>query len=485
MSVGSTTTKTSPPSNPLIEWVLRYRGDPVLFAREVLRYEPDEWQIKALRAYVDPANRRISIRSGHGVGKTRYLATCAWHHACMHYPQKTVVTAPTSAQLFDALWAEIKTLYAQLPDAVQAMFVVKSDRIEHVDDPAGSFIAARTSRAETPEALQGIHSDHVLLIGDEASGIPEAIFEAAAGSMSGHTATTILCGNPVRTAGYFFNTHQKDSHGWLTLRVSCEDSPRVSKQFIEEMEATYGGRDSNPFRVRVLGEFPLADADTIIPFELVESATEREIRVAADTAVVWGLDCARSGNDRTALAKRKGAVLLEPVEWWREPDLMATVGKVKHAYETTSFDNRPQHILVDAIGIGAGVADRLRELGLPARAINVSETAALSDKYRNQRAELWFRAREWFESKTVRIPRDNRKESLIEELTGITYKFTSGGKYQAESKDDLKRRGLRSPDLADAFCLTFAVNAVTALHGSKAVGSWSKPIKRGTAAVYG
>lgn len=470
-------------TNPLTEWLDLYAPSAVRFAEEVLGFTLDDWQRTVLEAY-DRGERRISIRSGHGVGKTTTLAIISLHHVLTKLPQKTVMTAPTSAQLFDALWSEVKTLIGRLPrdekgySFLADLLDVKSDRIELKGAPAESFIAARTSRAETPEALQGVHSAHVLLICDEASGIPEPIFEAAAGSMSGHNAVTILCGNPVRTSGTFFDTHHKLKDMWFTVRVSCEDSRFVAVDYVTDMERRYGGRDSNPFRVRVLGEFPLADADTVIPFELVESATGREIRVAPGTSVVWGLDLARTGNDRSALAKRQGAILLDPIQFWREPDLMATVGKVKHAYDDTSLDLKPVAIMVDAIGIGAGVADRLRELGLPARAINVSETAALSDKYRNLRAELWFRAREWFESRTCSVPKDDRQENLTEELTGITYKFTSSGKYQIESKEEMKRRGVRSPDLADAFVLTFAQNAATALHGSKSVTSWGKAIQR-------
>ncbi len=462
----------------MYDWLVEYESDACRFAEEVLGFDLDPWQRSVLAAY-SRGERRISVRSGHGVGKSTTLAIMCWHHAATRFPQKTVMTAPTSAQLFDALWSEVKALHGRLPTTLQEFFDVKSDRIELRAAPAESFIAARTSRAETPEALQGIHSENVLLIGDEASGIPEAIYEAAQGSMSGHNAVTVLCGNPVRTSGYFFDTHHKSKDMWWTLRVSCEESPRVSADYITQMERTYGGRESNPFRVRVLGEFPLADADTIIPFEMVESAVEREIKVARDTPVVWGVDCARSGNDRSSLAKRQGSILLEQVKFWREPDLMSTVGVIKSQYDTTQLDFRPTAILVDAIGIGAGVADRLRELGLPARAINVAETAALSDKYRNLRAELWFRAREWFESRSVSIPRDERKDNLISELTAPTYKFTSGGKYIAESKEDMKRRGLKSPDLADAFCLTFAHNAARALHGSKATVSWNSALKRG------
>ena len=155
-----------------------------------------------------------------------------------------------------------------MPKALQELLEVKSDRIELRPSPTEAFISARTSRAEQPEALQGIHSDHVMLVADEASGVPEAVFEAAAGSMSGHEAVTILLGNPVRGTGYFYETHNRLRDEWFTLHVNCEKSKRVSKEFVREMAIKYG-EESNAYRVRVLGEFPLADDDTMIPFAVV------------------------------------------------------------------------------------------------------------------------------------------------------------------------------------------------------------------------
>lgn len=213
--------------NAFVQWLKRYRDNPVLFAREVLEVEPDVWQAEVMMA-VASGERRISIRSGHGVGKSTTVAIlCLWY-LLTRYPVKIVITAPTSAQLFDALFAEIKRWVNILPPQVQELLNVKSDRVEIKAAPETGFISARTSRAESPEALQGIHADHVLLIADEASGVPEAVFEAAAGSMSGEEASTILLGNPTRSSGFFFDTHNRLKDQWWTRRVSCVDSsPRV------------------------------------------------------------------------------------------------------------------------------------------------------------------------------------------------------------------------------------------------------------------
>lgn len=458
--------------NAFIEFIRRYRNDPVLFALEVLGVTLDDWQAELMKA-VARGERRISVRSGHGVGKSTTVAIlCIWY-LLTRYPVKIVITAPTSAQLFDALFAEIKRWINVMPPTLQQLLNVKADRIELVAAPESAFISARTSRAESPEALQGIHSDNVLLVADEASGVPEAVFEAAAGSMSGEHACTILLGNPTRSSGFFFDTHNRLRDQWKTLRVSCVDSPRVSKEYVEEMKQRYG-EESNAFRVRVLGEFPLSDDDTVIPIDLVVAAQNRDIEIRPGATVTWGLDVARFGSDKSALAKKKGSVIL-PLKTWAGLDLMQLTGAVVAEYEATPLQDRPTEILVDSIGLGAGVVDRLRELGLPARGINVAETPALKGTYVNLRAELWFKAKAFLEARDSKLPVD---ENLLGDLVAPRYSFASNGRIKIESKEDMRKRGLPSPDRADAVCLTMAGEAVTALYGATAGRSWSKPLRR-------
>lgn len=463
--------------NVFIEWVLRYRDQPALFAREVLGVEPDPWQSDLMEA-VAGGHRRISVRSGHGVGKSTTVAIlCLWY-LLTRYPVKIVITAPTSAQLFDALFAEIKRWVNQLPPQLQELLNVKSDRIEIAAAPETGFISARTSRAESPEALQGIHADNVLLVADEASGVPEAVFEAAAGSMSGEEACTILLGNPTRSSGFFFDTHNRLKDQWWTRRVSCVDSPRVSASYVQEMKDRYG-EDSNAFRVRVLGEFPLSDDDTVIPMHLIDAAMSRDLVEDDRAPAIWALDVARFGTDRSALAKRRGQVITE-IKRWAGLDLMQLTGAVVAEYQAQAPHLRPAEILVDSIGLGSGVVDRLRELKLPARGVNVSESPSMKGTYQNLRAELWFATKAWLEQRGCRLPKD---EDLMAELAGPRFKFSSSGKLQVESKDEMRRRGLRSPDLADAVCLTMAADAATAIYGVSSRGSWSKPLKRGLKGV--
>jgi len=458
-------------NNPFEEFVAEYRDDPVKFVVEVLGAKPLPYQAEFLQAIAD-GERKMSIRSGHGTGKSTSASWAMLWYVLLRFPNKVVVTAPTSGQLFDALFAELKRWINELPKQLQPMLTVKSDRVELAAAPSEAFISARTSRAETPEALAGVHSENVLLVVDEASGVPEKVFEAAAGSMSGHSATTILLSNPTRSSGTFYESQTRMAGSWWTRRWSCVDSPLVSDEFVQEMRMRYG-EDSNAFRIRVLGEFPLADDDTIIPFHLVESAMHRDIEVTPDQKPIWAIDPARFGTDRTAFCKRVGNVVTE-IKSWQGVDLMGTVGRVMAEYEALPLSQRPSEILVDSIGVGGGVVDRLRELGAPVRGVNVSEVPSMGQTYNNLRTELWFKTKAWLEDRSCKIP-DN--DDLLADLTGIRYAFTSSGKMQAESKDAMKRRGLKSPDLADAVCLTMASDAITALSGRSS--RWGQPLRRG------
>ena len=290
------------PNDVYYRWVRQYRRDPVAFVREVLGVEPDPWQAQILQDIASGV-RRISVRSGHGVGKSAVASWALLWYLVTRYPCKAVVTSPTASQLFDALFVELKMWIGRLPERVRVLYLVKSDRVELQADPQSAFISARTSRAEQPDALQGVHSENVLLVVDEASGVPEAVFQAASGSMSGHRATTLLLGNPVRASGFFFETHNRLRDTWKTYHISCLDSDRVSDEYVKEQAALYGD-ESNVFRVRVLGEFPIADDDAVIPLGLVLDAVGRDVAQVRGP-VVWGLDVARFGSNKSCLCKRR------------------------------------------------------------------------------------------------------------------------------------------------------------------------------------
>ena len=434
--------------------LLALRNDPVEFVRQVLGAEPDKWQHKALEAMLE--KDRISIRSGHGVGKSAYLAWTVLWWMMTRYPAKCAITAPTAHQLQDVLWSELAKWYRKMPNEYQKMFFLRTDRLEVATAPQDSFAVARTARKEQPEAFQGFHSENMLFIVDEASAVENIIFEVGAGAMSSIGAKTLMCGNPTRTSGYFYDSFHADRANWVTFKVGCEGAKNVDQGFVKEMADKYG-TDSNVYRVRVEGEFPLEDDDTVIPLSWIESAVARDVEPNPTRPVIWGLDVARFGSDKTALCKRRSNSVMEPLMVWQNKDLMQTCGLVMNEWKRLEnfADERPEEILVDSIGLGSGVVDRLCEMGLPVRGINVGEAPSTDGKtYMRLRDELWFKARNWFQGRDVRIPEGC--EELVAELSMPHYEYSSSGKIKVEDKASMKKRGLKSPDLADAFCLTLA-----------------------------
>ena len=445
-----------------LEKVLAEVGkDPDLFVRHVLKATPQEWQAEALRAVRD--NNKVCIKSGHGVGKSTFLAWLVLWQLLTKYPTKVVATANTAHQLHDILWTEVEKWSRELPDGFRNQLELKQDKIS-LRGVSDSFCAFRTARKESPESLQGFHSPNMMVLVDEASGVDEQVFIVGEGTMSTPHAKTILTGNPTRTEGFFYEAFHSNREQWHCMTVSCEDSPMVSESFLTDMRQKYG-EDSNVWRVRVAGEFPTQSDDVLVPLHLVEAAVKRDIQPSPTTPIVWAVDVARYGQDRSALCKRQGHVVLDPVKTWQGKDIMELAGLLLSEYEVTPYSMRPEAIFVDSIGVGAGLADRLRELDVPAVAVSVSESPAIKAKFMRLRDELFWKAREWFEERSCQIPND---PTLIQELTAIRYKFQSRGKMKVESKDEMKRRGQRSPDVADAFVMTFAQE------GALATGSYSK-----------
>lgn len=435
------------------EIVARAAASRVWFVKNVLEVEKiEDWQLEVLEA-LDRGETRISIRSGHGVGKTTFCAWVIVHFILFRINVKIPVTAPSSKQLDDGLIPEVHKWLGALPPFLRAQITTTTDRIVRNDDPENNFVSFRTARADAPEALAGIHADHVLAVVDEASGVHENVYEAAQGTMSTPGAIFILIGNPTRSKGYFLKTHTTMKHRWFTRKVSCFDSTRVDAEFIENIKATWGV-DSNQFRVRVLGEFPEADNESLIPFEFAQSSLGRDISISPSWRGIWGVDPGR-GGDPTGFCARVGQVVTE-LDQWGDANLMTIAGRIKEKWDVLSDKDRPEQINVDSIGLGAGLADRLRELGLPAVDVNVSEVSSVSPMYPRLRAELWYKVRGWLEGKTCAIRRVRWAEQLVEELCEPIALFTSSGKNDVERKDQMKARGVPSPNLADALCLTFA-----------------------------
>jgi phage terminase large subunit len=449
-------------------WMRSARA-PLVFATEVMGFLPpgvpnpnghhqlEKWQADYLRDfYLGPDGKpvddpRHSVRAGHGVGKGCLISILALWFVFTHYDAKCVMTANTENQLRDNNAPELRKWAAKLPAELRDQIQIDIERVYMKAAPEMAFVVYRTASKSNPEALQGIHAKHVLYLIDEASGIEDIVFEVAQGSLSTAGAMACLFSNPTRNSGFFFDTHHKLRHRWKTWRVNCEDVPRA-RGHIQDVIDSYG-KDSNKYRVRVLGDFPTADDDVVIPLAWLEAARKRDV-ATFDVLPTWGLDVARFGEDSSALAKRKGNRLLEPVAEWRNLDIMQVAGRVLNEWKLTEEALRPSAIFVDVIGLGAGVVDRLKEMELPVVGINVGESAASDEKFQRLRDELWWKGREWFGAKDCVIADD---EALIAELTGPTYDYSSNGKIVVESKRDMKKRGIKSPNRADAFLLTLAM----------------------------
>jgi hypothetical protein len=223
---------------------------------------------------------------------------------------------------------------------------------------------------------------------------------------------------------------------------------------IEFYEKAYG-RDSNPYRVRVQGLPPTSQADVLIPWEWVQAAVGRDIEQGKSSPIVYGVDVARSGDDKSVLLKRRGNVVEKILEF-SKIDTMQLVGWVVREFaDDRELNDAPAAIFVDVIGLGAGVYDRLNEMRYPAYAVNVANTAFDQSKYGRLRNELWWTVRKKFEAGTICIPED---KELVDELSTMkVHPPDSSGVMQVYSKAELKKQGYKSPNKADALCLTYAL----------------------------
>jgi phage terminase large subunit len=442
----------------------------VYFVREVLEVSVIEpWQLEMLEA-LDSGETKLSIRSGHGVGKTCFCSWLAIHFLLFRDDVKVIVTSPSFKQMNDGLIPEVQKWLNKCPDWMRTHVETIADRVVRKPNSRNNFISFRTARKENPEALAGVHAQHVLIIVDEASGVDEVVYETGQGALSTKGAVAVLIGNPTKPSGFFYKTQTVLKDLWLTRKVSCMDSGRVDEEYIESQRRTYG-ENSREFAVRVVGDFPESGADAIIPRKYVEDAVDRDIHDDG-FPLVWGIDPGR-GGDPSGFCSRTSRSILE-VENLRYDDLMRLTGWVMDKWNSAPDKKRPTSIFVDTVGLGAGVFDRLNELGLPVVGVNVSESASMSQRYMRLRAEIWYKAREWFEKNDKHIPSQlpNLTE-FIEELVAVEQIILSSGKVDVESKKQMKKRGLKSPNLADAFVMTFAMEGAVGT-GSFSSSGWGK-----------
>lgn len=421
------------------------REDPVFFVRKVFHADPTTQQLQLLQA-IAPSDARVSASSGVGVGKTAALAWAVWWHVCLFPNSKTLATAPTKSQMKDALVPEVALWRERMHPWFKQQVEVTGERAFVKGAESTQFAAFKTASKHRPEALQGLHGDHVLAIIDEASGVDDVVFKPLRGATGRCSTRVVMTANPTRTDGYFYQSHHKLRDLWTTFKFSAIDSPIAPKFLEEELRAEYGVAD-DMYRVRILGEFPSASINQLIPRELAEAASARKLNLMQynHAPKVLGVDVAWEGDDRSCVYLRQG-LHAQQLGVWRSIDNMTLGGLINQMWSQHDVDA----CFID-VGWGTGVIDYLRSIGRDPIPVNFGGKS-ISPEYVNKRTEMWCGLKKWLEDGGL-IPQSN---DLIEDLVGPEYSFVPNGAKALESKKVMKARGLASPDLADALALTFA-----------------------------
>ena len=429
---------------------------------------PRKWQrerlrtiaahIRANNGQVDFRMLRMAVASGRGIGKSALVSWLVLWMVSTRIGSSTLVSANSEAQLRSITWSEIIKWQAMMINGhwfeVSATKVMPAKWLTELverDLKKGTrywAVEGRLWSEENPDAYAGLHNvDGVMLIFDEARGIPDAIWDVSQGFFSENTPHRFWCAfsNPRRNTGYFYECFNSKRAFWEALHIDARQVEGTDKNIYQQIVDEYG-ENSTQARVEVYGEFPSVGDDQFISPDLVDEAVERP-RYRDETApIVLGVDPARTGSDATVLAVRQGRDLIA-LKRLRGADTMEVVGHVIDAID----EYRPSLTVIDEGGLGYGILDRLTEQRYKVRGVNFGWRAKNSVMWGNKRAEMWGQMREWL--RTASIPADRL---LKTDLTAPKMKPDSAGTIFLESKKDMRSRGLASPDAADAIAVTFA-----------------------------
>ena len=424
-------------------------NSPVAFAREVLGVELWHKQVEALTALTE--HRRVAVKSGNGLGKGFCAAVAALWFIHSHPDAIVLSTAPTFRQVRHILWRQVRRLYRPAAETLGGKMLETRWEL-----PDGRYALGLS--ADGADQFQGFHSPNVFIVVDEAEGVGDEIYEGIESVMTSADPLLLLIGNPTTMSGAFRRAFFEERQIYRTITISALDSPNVqagrvvipgltTTRWVEERQEIWG-EDSSLYRARVLGEFPEQGENTLLNLRDITAATKRPATVGPeDEEVILGVDVARFGADRSVILLRRGD-RVEDIRALRQMDTMQLAGWVAAAIRECN----PAQVFVDEIGVGAGVVDRLRELGHPVRGVNVAHKARQEGLFVNLRAEGYWTLRQRFMSGSISIPDDSQ---LAGELATLRYGYDSQGRIRMESKDDMRRRGLPSPDKADALMLAF------------------------------
>ena len=408
----------------------------------------------------------LATTSGHGVGKSALVGWIVLWAMSTYEDTKGVVTANTETQLKTKTWAEVAKWY-RLFVGKQYFKLTATALFSNDPDHEKTWRMDMVPWSEkNTEAFAGLHNKgkRILLIFDEGSAIPDLIWEVAEGALTDKHTQIIwaVFGNPTRATGRFRECFApgKFAHRWHSRKVDSRSVPQTNKKQLERWIKDYG-EDHDFCRVRVKGEFPRVDAQSFISAELAREATVRTIMEQRGQPVVLGVDVGRFGNDPSVIFPRKGRdACTIPVEVYPSIDTMALAKKVAECYRRVHAN----FVFVDAGGVGGGVVDRLRQMLIPVIEVDFGAKPDRTNeiqtgvKYKNKRAEIWGALRDWLP--TGKIPEHIRgvEGTLIDEISGPQYGMDSKEQIQLESKAEMRRRGVDSPNVADALACTFAFN---------------------------
>lgn len=440
------------------------QNDPVFFVESIVAMT-SLWskQKEIIRSVRD--NFRTVVRSCNGAGKTFITANAVAWFLATHPYSIVVSTAPTARQVRELLWQEINSIHKS------SKFPL-GGRCLNVNWTMGSKWFAVGLSTDDPNRFQGFHAEHILGVIDEAAGVEASIWEGMEAILTSSGARLLAIGNPTEPSGNFYNAFSSSLYN--KIHISAFDTPNFVENDIKlndiksnEWERKFNlmafpalttpkwaveryqewGEDSPAFQSRIMGNFPSLGADTAIPLSWVLRAKDRECTFTPTDRCFMAVDVARFGDDESVIGIRKGNSLVRQ-DVYHNVD----VHSLSVACKTVADQESPEYIKVDVVGIGAGVCDNLRAWGYPAIDFVAQERAWETDKYYNKRAESWFRLREKFQKDLINIPKD---EALVGQLTSPRYKFDMSGRYMLEAKEDMKRRGLRSPDRGDVLAMLF------------------------------
>lgn len=425
------------------------RADPVAWCQNVLGVQLWKKQRDIIEDLRD--HKLVAVRSSNGVGKSYLAAAATIWYLNWRCPGYVILSSSSWQNITRILWPEIKRILGEAPckDIGRAGQLLTTEW--RLGDQWGAF-SVGTKR---PENFSGYRTKNgCFVIVDEASSLEDNIHEAIMGLLSVPGSRCLYIGNPIRSSGPFFSCFRNDD--WVTHHISAYDSPNVklgrdvipglaNMDWINERLKEWG-RDHPAFAARVLGEFPIEGEDTLISLFDVEMASDRRAKTPIGEPIIMGVDIARFGSDRTVIVARRGDVIIG-IESHSKESTMETVGRILQA----SAKYNPDTINVDEIGVGGGVVDRLKELGMGATVgINVSQPAIDSRTFANIRAEAWWNVRTWVKESGC-LP---KHDGLKHDLCSPKLLYNSKNQILIEPKDKTRQRLGRSPDFGDALMLT-------------------------------